>query len=61
MAYKHIKRTYGVDGKPIDEFVMDSAADLASLPKSNPTSTAYTAESGMKLFMVNASGEWKEL
>lgn len=44
-----------------NEYVMDTADDAASLPECCPGSTAYTADKDMKLYMVNASGEWKEL
>lgn len=42
-------------------FVMDSADDVADLPKCCPGSTAMVADSTCKVYMVNASGEWREL
>lgn len=41
------------------EYVMDSVDDAANLPKSCPGSMAIVAEGGA-VFMVNASGEWKQ-
>lgn len=61
MAIVLNKREHGADGKMRDEYIMDSTADFASLPKSNPGSVAYTVEKDMTLYMVNPSGEWKEL
>lgn len=42
-------------------FVMDSASEVANLPKCCPGSTAIAAEKGAPMFMVNASGEWVEV
>lgn len=43
------------------EFVLDSADDVANLPKCAPGSTAIVAAEGAPMFMVNASGQWEEL
>ena len=62
MAIKLIKREWCNIAKDYrEEYVMDSAAEASSLPKSCPGSTAYSAEKDMKIYLVNASGEWKEL
>jgi len=61
MAYKMIDRVYSseADGY-IATFVLDSESDVASLPQSTAGSTAIVAASGGGVYMVNASGEWKE-
>jgi hypothetical protein len=41
-------------------YVIDSAADVASLPKCCTGSIAVVAEKGGAVYMVNASGEWRE-
>lgn len=41
-----------------EEYIRDTDADIDNLPKSDAGSTAMVVESG-KIFMVNASGEWK--
>lgn len=62
MAIKCIysERNY-LRSKPTDEirkkFVIDSEADVASLPKCCAGSVAIVAEGG-KAYMVNASGVW---
>ena len=43
-----------------NEIIMDSADDAASLPASAPGSVAIVADKDGPVFMVNASGEWKE-
>lgn len=43
------------------EFIMDSAADAAALPQCCVGSTALVADNSGTLYMVNASGEWKEM
>lgn len=40
-------------------FVIDSEADVSSLPKCSAGSVAIVAAGG-KVFMVNASGQWVE-
>lgn len=43
------------------EYILDTAADVASLPKTDaPGSTAFVIETGTAL-MLNTQGEWKEL
>lgn len=41
-----------------EEYICDTDADIENLPKSCVGSTAMVVESG-KIYMVNASGEWK--
>ena len=62
MAIKLVQETYCpyVDGNR-RSYVIDSAADAESLPKCCPGSTAMVADAGGAMYMVNASGEWKEL
>lgn len=62
MAYKLIDETYCPYGKGAlrRTYILDSASDLASLPKECPGSIAVVAEAGGAVYMVNASGEWKE-
>lgn len=43
------------------EYIIDSAADLANLPECAPGSIAIVADAGGAMYMVNASGEWREL
>lgn len=43
------------------EFILDSIADVVNLPKCGVGSTATVANSTCKVYMVNASGEWREL
>jgi hypothetical protein len=65
MAYKVIGGEYNVFSaapyKVIQDFVLDSASDLASLPDCAPGSTAIVAAKDGPIYMVNASGEWKEI
>jgi hypothetical protein len=42
------------------EFVLDSPDDVANLPKACAGSTAMVVDGSGKIYMVNASGEWKE-
>ena len=60
MAYQLINREFCVysDGFRCD-YVCDSEADIANLPKSCPGSVAVVAAAGGKVYMVNASGEWR--
>ena len=61
MAYKLIKREYNVyTGAFRHEYVCDSTADVTSLPKCCAGSTAIIADKDGAIYMVNASGEWKE-
>lgn len=43
-----------------NEYILDSTADAASLPKCAPGSVAIVADKDGPVYMVNASGEWKE-
>lgn len=45
----------------VKKYVMDSADDFSSLPKSAAGSTAMVADNGGKVYIVNASGEWEEM
>lgn len=61
MMYSTIKRddnvTYGVN-----EYVCDSVADLDSLPKCSPGSTAVILEPGnTAVYMKNSEGKWVKL
>lgn len=59
MAYKLIDETYCPYNKGRKkEYICDTDEDIAKLPKCCTGSTAMVVESG-KIFMVNASGEWK--
>lgn len=61
MAFKMIGCEYcAVQDAQRYSFVLDSAADVANLPECCPGSTAMVADKGGALYMVNASGEWKE-
>lgn len=42
-------------------FVLDSDGDVSSLPKCCAGSTAIVADKDGPMYMVNASGEWKEV
>lgn len=44
-----------------NEYILDSAADAAALPKCAPGSVAIVADKDGPVYMVNASGQWKEL
>lgn len=63
MAYKLIKKEYYPEARYgyKGHYVLDSAADAASLPKCAPGSTAVVADKDGAIYMVNAAGEWKEL
>ncbi len=60
MAIKLVKREWQHDDYYC-EFVMDSAEDAVNLPECSTGSIAIVANEGCALFMVNASGEWKEV
>ena len=61
MAYALISNEYTGDLTRFrNEFVIDSTADVAGLPPSAPGSVAVVADKDGPVFMVNASGEWKE-
>lgn len=42
-------------------YVIDSAEDVAKLPKSGAGSVAIVAGKGGAVYMANASGKWVEL
>ena len=61
MAYKTINCEFSSYSNAYRyEFVCDSADDVSSLPKCAPGSIAIVADKGGAIYMVNASGEWKE-
>lgn len=55
--------TQGVPGDAAQvTIVCDAAADVADLPTGYaPGSLAIVAESGMPVYMVDASGEWADV
>lgn len=61
MAIKFVKIENGVYTKDgtilVKEFIVDSDADFANLPKAASGSTALCPASGT-VMVVNASGEW---
>ena len=65
MAYKIIKteQSYlGKAGHPIIVAILDSADDLEALGVNySPGSVAIVADKGVPSYMLNASGEWKEI
>ena len=66
MAYSITKRTLVryQNGHEIVEItaVLDSVSDLASLGTDfAPGSIAMVADKGVPTYMLNASGEWKEI
>jgi hypothetical protein len=62
MAIKKIGKEWSSSAEEyIYTFVMDSDSDFASLPKSGVGSTAIVADKDGPIYMVNASGEWKEV
>lgn len=62
MAIKLIKREWNPALSTCQQsFILDSAADVANLPKCCPGSTAIVVAKDGPVFMVNASGEWEEL
>ena len=62
MAIKCIKSEWCTENADyVREFVLDSADDVANLPKCCPGSTAIVATKGGAIYIVNASGEWVEI
>jgi hypothetical protein len=60
MAWKLIDvRVNPLTNKDHNEFICDTDADFADLPKCNPGDTAVSAATG-NVYVVNASGEWVE-
>ena len=62
MAFKLINKTWCpfANGERC-EFILDSAADVADLPQCCAGSTALVADKNVTAYIVNASGEWKEM
>lgn len=61
MAYKLIDHEWCAELDSYRQsFIVDTDADIANLPKCCPGSTALVADKGGAIYMVNASGEWKE-
>lgn len=58
MSIKCTSSPYHCDNDIPKEFICDTVADVANLPKCCAGSTALVVEGG-KIYMVNASGEWK--
>lgn len=57
---KLIERYYKTElGHSIEEYLIDTDAELASLPKAPVGSYAISVESGKKFF-INSSGEWPD-
>lgn len=62
MAFKMISHEWCcVRDAYINSYILDSANDVANLPKCAPGSTAMVAAKGGAIYMVNASGSWEEL
>lgn len=59
MAYALIGKCCEGVGWPRCDFVIDTDADVDTLPKCNPGSSAVSVASG-KVYIVNASGKWVE-
>lgn len=62
MAYKIIRTQTNDEQTGVEiTAVLDSAADLTELGNSwAPGSVAVVADTGLPVYMMNASGEWKE-
>ena len=65
MAYRIIKTEPSLIGeisRPVIMAVLDSNDDLAALSNNYGTgSVAIVADKGVPAYMLNASGEWKEI
>lgn len=65
MAVKLIDAVYSEFSKDpttlIKSYVMDAPEDVSSLPASAAGSTAIVAAKNGSIYMVNASGEWKDV
>jgi len=62
MAFKVIEESYCPSlGKDRCVIVLDSAEDVADLPKCCTGSVAIVADKGGAVYMVNTAGEWREL
>lgn len=61
MAFKLIDNSYNIYANEyIHEYLVDTEADVAHLPKCGTGSSALVVESGV-VYVVNASGEWAVL
>ena len=60
MAYKMIS-TNGQVQYNISEFVIDSSADLASLPKNSAMGSSALCLSDGSVYVKDSNGEWKEV
>ena len=60
MAIKLISRDWCADGSLAYQYILDSASDVADLPECPTGSVAVVADKDGAMYMVNASGEWKE-
>lgn len=62
MAFKLINRTFcPFTNAERCEFILDSAEDVADLPQCCAGSMALVADKDGAGYIVNASGEWKEM
>ena len=61
MAIAKTEKQYSPSaGDYIYQYILDSEADAANLPKAAPGSMAIVAKKDGPMYMVNASGEWEE-
>lgn len=61
MAFKCIEREWcPLNNSYRHGYVLDSVDDVASLPACCPGSVAIVADNSGAVYMVNASGEWKQ-
>lgn len=62
MAIKLVSSEYcPCQDKNVHRYIMDAASDVASLPACCTGSTAVVATKDDVMYIVNASGEWKEI
>jgi hypothetical protein len=62
MAYKMVSHEWcAVNEDYRKTFILDSADDVANLPECCAGSAAMVADKDGAMYMVNASGEWKEV
>ena len=62
MAIKMIENEWcPYEGDYRRSYIIDSAAEIADLPTSCPGSVAVVANKDGAVYMVNASGQWKEM
>lgn len=61
MAIKLLKQEIcDAQGGLVCEYIVDSVDDIVNLPACCPGSVAIVADKDGPVYMVNASGEWKE-